>query len=234
MNQDIDERLRAALSARADLVTADSLRPQPLSNSVASVRPRWRRPVIVLATGLLALVTFGAVVVDVRWQPDGGPTVQPASTSLDGVTFAVPKGWTYGQVAEGIGCFRPATMAAVDGACTPAGSQIQVGTFVGWPRNALDRDEGWSGTLGDCQAAGYPYATGDPAVQRLVTRSVQKVGDGLGDYRVWQVRCGSDAEFSVRLWWRADVSLTIYTVRLDPRYDKVMDDLVASVRTRGR
>ncbi|MCP3422155.1 hypothetical protein [Nocardioides pinisoli] len=74
---DIERRLRAALSARADLVQPERLAPLA---PVVPLRPRWRSPWVVLATAAVMLLVLGVVLQglgrdprsdDVAPSPDG-------------------------------------------------------------------------------------------------------------------------------------------------------------------
>ena len=55
----IEERLRAALSARAELVRAEDLAPLA---PVVELRPRWRSPWVLLATAAVVLLVLGVVL----------------------------------------------------------------------------------------------------------------------------------------------------------------------------
>ncbi len=55
---EIEERLRAALSARAELVQPEDLAPL---TPVAEVRPRWQSPWVLLATAAAVLLVLGVV-----------------------------------------------------------------------------------------------------------------------------------------------------------------------------
>ena len=186
--------------------------------------PAARRLAAPIAVALLLVGVLGGVFLRFA------PAPPPEHASLEGVAFEVPGHWTYRPLAEGIGCLSPPEVSVVDGACGPEAVQIQVGAFVGWPADALDLDDGWSGVAKDCRAAGLTASDAEPPAQRLVTRERRLVGERAGDYRVWQVRCDGAPEFSPRLWWRADVSLTVFTIRMDPRYDSAVDAFVGGLR----
>ena len=55
---DIEERLRAALAARAELVQPEDLAPLA---PVVPLRPRWQSPWVLLATAAVVLLVLGAV-----------------------------------------------------------------------------------------------------------------------------------------------------------------------------
>lgn len=55
---DIEERLRAALAARAELVQPEDLAPLA---PVVELRPRWHSPWVLLATAVVVLLVLGAV-----------------------------------------------------------------------------------------------------------------------------------------------------------------------------
>ena len=103
---DIEERLRAALSARAELVQPEDLAPL---TPVVELRPRWQSPWVLLATAAVVLLVLGVVFQglardprsdDVAPRPDeprvelparrrsrlGAPTTStdPARLDLDG------------------------------------------------------------------------------------------------------------------------------------------------------
>ncbi|TGN64835.1 hypothetical protein EXE59_13350 [Nocardioides eburneiflavus] len=56
---DMEQRLRAALTARADLVQPEDLAPL---TPVAALRPRWQSPWVLLATAAVVLLVLGVVV----------------------------------------------------------------------------------------------------------------------------------------------------------------------------
>lgn len=77
---DIEERLRAALTARAALVRPEDLAPLA---PVVPLRPRWQSPRVLLATAAVVLLVLGAVLQGVgrdprsdRVAPDPGPRVE--------------------------------------------------------------------------------------------------------------------------------------------------------------
>ena len=226
MTDSIEERLIAALAARAELVTADSLRPE-------HPRPRRARPFEGFAQRLAPLGVAAGVIVAAllaavgfkAWPGSHTETGDAPGTvaTLEGVTLTVPAGWAYRLVAEGVGCVQPEETAPAGGECTPQGVEVRVGAFVGWPANGLDRDDGWSLTADACDGAGG----------RLTGRQTTGVGGQDADYRVWQVRCGTDPEFTVRLWWVPDAELTLYTRGLDESYDSTVDRVVACVVMSG-
>ena len=59
MSTDVEARLRAALTARADLV-----RPEDLASyaTVTPLRPRWQSPWVLLATAAAVLLVLGIIV----------------------------------------------------------------------------------------------------------------------------------------------------------------------------
>ena len=63
---DIEERLRAALTARADLVHQEDLAPLA---PVVLVRPRWQSPWVLLATAAVVLLILGAVFQGLATDP---------------------------------------------------------------------------------------------------------------------------------------------------------------------
>ena len=58
MQSDIEQRLRAALSARAELVRPEDLAPLA---PVVALRPRWQSPWVLLATAAVVLLVLGVV-----------------------------------------------------------------------------------------------------------------------------------------------------------------------------
>ncbi len=63
---EIEERLRAALSARAELVQAEDLAPL---TPVAEVRPRWQSPRVLLATAAVVLLILGIAFQSLGSEP---------------------------------------------------------------------------------------------------------------------------------------------------------------------
>lgn len=63
----IEERLRAALGARADLVGPEDLRP--VAAPVVELRPAWRSPWALLATAAVVLLVIGVVLQGVGGRP---------------------------------------------------------------------------------------------------------------------------------------------------------------------
>jgi hypothetical protein len=86
---DIEERLRAALVARAELVQPEDLAaPAP----AVVIRPRWRSPWVVLAAAAVVVLVLGVVVQgvtgrqrsdDVAPKPDGPEVVLPEDVGRD-------------------------------------------------------------------------------------------------------------------------------------------------------
>lgn len=85
----MEERLRAALTARAELVQPESL--QPLA-PVVETRPPWRTPWALLATAAVLLLVLGAVLQglsreprsdDVAPEPDAPEVVLPADVGRE-------------------------------------------------------------------------------------------------------------------------------------------------------
>lgn len=89
---DLEERLRAALAARADLVRPEDLEPLA-STPVVALRPAWRSPYTLLAAAAVVLLVLGVVVRgvggrprsddDVAPQPDGPRVTLPADVGRD-------------------------------------------------------------------------------------------------------------------------------------------------------
>ena len=63
---DIEERLRAALTARAELVRPEDLAPVA---PVVPLRPRWQSPWVLLATAAVVLLVLGVVLQGVGGRP---------------------------------------------------------------------------------------------------------------------------------------------------------------------
>jgi hypothetical protein len=241
IREELENRVRAALTARAEQVSPDSLRAgHPLGNPptgyVRSRPPVIRRlaPLAVAVAVLVPIMVIGLLRLVPGWQsvPGGANTGatsgRSASVTLDGVTITVPFGWTYRLLAEGTGCVQPAGTSQVDNACPPWGVEIRVGTFVGWPGNSLDRDDGWALSQ-DCTQSGYADRRGMVTANRLIDRQSRRVAGRTAAYRVWQVRCDIDWNFTVRLWWLPDGAVTVYTMGLDRSYDATVDQLVTSM-----
>ena len=86
---DIEERLRAALTARAELVRPEDLRPLA---PVVALRPRWQSPWVLLATAAVVLLVLGVVLQgvgsrprsdDVAPRPDAPQVELPADVGRD-------------------------------------------------------------------------------------------------------------------------------------------------------
>ena len=86
---DIEERLRAALAARAELVQPEDLAPLA---TVTTLRPRWQAPWVLLATAAAVLLVLGIVVQgvggrqrsdDVAPRPDDPQVVLPDDVGRD-------------------------------------------------------------------------------------------------------------------------------------------------------
>lgn len=98
MTREIEERLRAALQAKADQVTPDTLSPARLPAAAPRRVGRWVVPTLVVAAGLAAVLAGGAVVtprlLTSSTQPAGHPTVTepatPTRASAPPVTGAPP------------------------------------------------------------------------------------------------------------------------------------------------
>ncbi|MEJ3743247.1 hypothetical protein WEI85_08170 [Actinomycetes bacterium KLBMP 9797] len=233
MSQDLEARLRAALAARADQVTPDSLRPaEPPRRQVRRAR-RWAAPLAVAAAALLVVMLAGLprLLPDRDTDPNPGAG-QDRTAVLDGAVLRIPAGWIYRPVAEGIGCVQPAGTPQPGGDCTPGGVEIRVGTFVGWPGNSIDSDDGWS-LSHTCATATALAPRLAVTSNRLVERASPPVGGREAAYREWRVTCESGTSFSVRLWWLPDVAVTIYTMALDSRHGSTVDQLVASLDVTG-
>ncbi|HEV2798361.1 MAG TPA: hypothetical protein VGV65_12140 [Nocardioides sp.] len=86
---EVEERLRAALSARAELVQAEDLAPL---TPVVELRPRWQSPWVLLATAAVVLLVLGVVLQGVGGrersdrvapQPDAPRLELPADIGRD-------------------------------------------------------------------------------------------------------------------------------------------------------
>jgi hypothetical protein len=230
MNDDIETRLQAALSARAEQVTADSLRPgePPVERVRARGRlVRWGAPLAAAVAALVIIMLVGFP----RTGADVAPP-EPAARTLDGVVFRVPAGWVYRPVVEGVGCVQPAGTPQRAGECVPVGIEIRVGDFVGWPRTTLNDDDGWS--VGQTCATTEALAPQLAVVSnRLVERDARSVGGRTADYRVWRVRCDADVSFTVRLWWLPELAVAVYTLALESHQDSTVDQFVAGLDVSG-
>ncbi|MEV6964188.1 hypothetical protein AB0M47_03655 [Hamadaea sp. NPDC051192] len=230
MSEDVERRLRAALSARADLVTADSLRAVDPVVRTAPERRRRFWPVFLrpVPLGAFAAVVVCTVLLGLMLRPvRDGESVDVAT--LEGISFTVPDGWQFRPLVEGIGCVQPADAAPSGDTCTPTGVEVRVGEFVGWPQNSLDRDDGWGVDAEDCSAAGVPDPLATVTANRLTARQNQTVDGHPAAYRAWAVSCGSST-VTVRLWWVPDAAVTVYSRGLADRYDATVDQLVGSLR----
>ncbi|HEY0643126.1 MAG TPA: hypothetical protein VGD39_06895 [Nocardioides sp.] len=87
--RDIEERLRAALTARADLVQPEDLAPLA---PVVELKPRWQSPWVLLATAAVVLLVLGVVLQgvggrqrsdDVAPKPDEPQVVLPDDVGRD-------------------------------------------------------------------------------------------------------------------------------------------------------
>ena len=80
---DIEELLRAALTARAELVQPEDLAPLA---TVTPLRPRWQSPWVLLATAAVVLLVLGVV-----WQGAGGrPRSDDVAPRPDGPQVVIP------------------------------------------------------------------------------------------------------------------------------------------------
>jgi hypothetical protein len=94
---DIEERLRAALSARAELVRPEDLAPVA---PVVPLRPRWQSPWVLLATAAVVLLVLGVVLQgvggrqrsdDIAPKPDDPQVVLPDDVGRDWKAERGPK-----------------------------------------------------------------------------------------------------------------------------------------------
>ncbi|MFJ6215385.1 hypothetical protein ACIQGZ_18950 [Streptomyces sp. NPDC092296] len=88
----VEERLRAALRARADLVTAAELRPERLPAPAARPLERLRRPVLtLLAAAVVAAACWYAMALPGRSRPmPAEPAGTPPSHSAPAPTAPAP------------------------------------------------------------------------------------------------------------------------------------------------
>ncbi|MGA4540964.1 hypothetical protein ACPA54_13325 [Uniformispora flossi] len=165
-----------------------------------------------------------------------GPAPEGRTAGIDGeVTVRVPDGWTVtgpsGPRDNRRICVRPPTNRTVDG-CSPGGVTISLHKKA-WPNaEAIDADDGWH----DDAIAPYCYAAGSvgpmshPRSQKIVTSESRPVAGRTAAFRAWEVGCGGGTTFTTRVWWIADLPLTVNTDGLDARYDAAVEALVASLR----
>lgn len=245
MSHDVEQRLRAALAARADQVTAESVGPQrPVEARVTALpRRRFGRAAALLAAAASVAVVIGAgaVVRNVAERPvpdhsgsAASSAVSPSGSppvSFEGTSFTVPDGWVYRVVAEGTACVQPAGSPRPDGECTPHGVEVRVGGGNQWPKDAIDRDSGWHNGSAECKGVAHPDERfSEVTSNRLTVREDRPVGERVAAYREWKVRCDSDIAFVVRLWWQPDIPLVVVTRALAPKYDVTVDRFVATIR----
>ena len=100
---EMEERLRAALTARAEQVRPEHLAPLA---PVAQLRPRWQSPWVLLATAAVVLLVLGVVLQGLGGRPrsdDDRPRARRPARSCCPTTSAVtgrpttsprPRGWT--------------------------------------------------------------------------------------------------------------------------------------------
>ncbi|CAM3846053.1 hypothetical protein [Nocardioides zeicaulis] len=94
----IEERLRAALGARADLVRPEDL--EPLAAPVVELRPAWRSPWVLLATAAAVLLVLGVVLQGVGGRPRSEQIApQPDRPQLD-LPVDVGRDWQPDDLSE--------------------------------------------------------------------------------------------------------------------------------------
>lgn len=165
-----------------------------------------------------------------------GAAPEGRTADIDGeVTVTVPDGWTVsgpsGPRDNRRICVRPPTNRTVEG-CSPGGVTISLHKKA-WPNTeAIDADDGWhdDAIAPYCFAAGSVGPMSRPRAQTIVTSESRPVAGHTAAFREWEVGCGGGATFTTRVWWIADLPLTVNTDGLDARYDAAVEALVASLR----
>ena len=89
MQSDIEQRLRDALSARAELVQPHDLAPL---TPVVELRPRWQSPWVLLATAAVVLLVLGIVFQGLARDPRSDDS-RPARRAAVELPPDVGRGW---------------------------------------------------------------------------------------------------------------------------------------------
>ncbi|MFE3197232.1 serine/threonine protein kinase [Embleya sp. NPDC059237] len=155
--------------------------------------------------------------------------------SLQGITFAVPAGWTVEQGADGpnVVCVLPPTalLGRPNDGCAVDGVEIRLPDPPGdeWGR-ALDLESG-SGWVwqGDAWCRGtIPHGSALTTSSAIVERGLRPVGNKSADYRRWTAGCDNGSSYHPRVWWLPVTKLSIETFAMPPRLDATADRIAAS------
>ncbi|MGW1616669.1 hypothetical protein ACWCQZ_46130 [Streptomyces sp. NPDC002285] len=224
---ELEDQLRAALAARAALVTARSLQPEAPPRAT---RLAWRRLLPLLAVGVAAAAVVTAVTFPHHPSEQARPTetTTPRRVNLHGLSFEAPHGWSVWQPEQGThACVQPPGVPHDMDHCWSTG--IQVATQTGDHSGDSALDNGWQ-TQPFCWTPDGRANFSDPITSsHLVAQATRLISGQRASYGAWRVTCRSGQKFTARQWWIPRHQLSVRAYRLDPRQAPLADRLVSSI-----
>ncbi|MGW1994695.1 serine/threonine-protein kinase [Embleya sp. NPDC001921] len=155
--------------------------------------------------------------------------------NLQGITFAVPAGWTVQRGGDGpnVLCVLPpaALLGRPNEGCAVDGVEIRLpdppGDEAGRALN-LESGSGWV-WQGDAWCRGaIPRGTSLTTSSTIVERGFRPVGPKTADYRRWSAGCDNGSTYHPRVWWLPITKLSIETFAMPPSLDAAVDRIAAS------
>jgi hypothetical protein len=211
-----DDRLRAALHARADLVTAESLRPVHPVAPAPRRAARWVVPSLIATAAAAALVVTTSLVVPKLSASPAPPahTAPPAPTPVspapkagyEGVGLRLPAGWTLETVEPAGPARAPSGCVLRPGAARPgdpADCDLQVVVGGSWQYGLLINPD-WPTGLRGLDWNPSRCAGTRPGVRDTVT-----VAGRLGQHRTIVVGC-PQGERTVEQWVFGDQPAVVF------------------------
>ncbi len=148
---DVDDRIRRALTARADQVTEADLRPAaaPVGASVRELQPRWRWGLPLLAAATVAALAVGTTLVVSSLQADKAPPAGSPSPTVSvpgpSATLSTPAPT---RPAPSVSATKPSSSPAASHPLTPV---FDLGYQPLWPFLTFAQAEQWRTSGGGSQ-----------------------------------------------------------------------------------
>lgn len=201
---DIEERLRTALAARAELVRHEDLALDPVLRQAAPAPARWRRPAaVLLVAATVAIAAAVPVVLLARGDDDEPPVVDDPTTAPTTATTSAPPPSTHWweQHPDGL----PQTWGGTDGNprswregdvdADGSTDQVRISGSEGFVDLQVELGDGRSLTtpLAGPTAALQPLATLDGGAGAVIPVAVSEGAAGT-TYTTWHVYLVRDGE----------------------------------------
>lgn len=159
----VEQRLRAALTARADLVQPEDLAP---FTPAIGLRPRWQSPWIVLATAAVVLLVLGVVLQGLGRDPRSDVATRPDERVEPELPLDIGRDW------------EPDTLSRPPRLDLDGDGAKEVVTFLAEPTKELDGRLRMQTTLSSTGEEAYGIAEVGTTIDTNVLDPIDADGDG--------------------------------------------------------